>query len=216
MLALGVVYCALASTPSTVFPDGGSDTIVTVDGKIYPCQILREDHKEVQFSLFGDPLEKVYVIPRQKIQRLTVGKVEVKPEPIASTPELKALKKSTKPIKSKPAKSKRHKTTENMADNGLMLGILSLVLTISIVFIPVAFFVGAFALHKGNKALTMLTGNGSKNRRLRRRARWAMILGGLSMAISLGFIVWIIRTLNNWDLDIGPFDGIGTGLTFSM
>lgn len=46
------------------------DTLITSQGKTYLCQILGQNNAELQFSLCGDPEEKVFVVSNQDILAL--------------------------------------------------------------------------------------------------------------------------------------------------
>ena len=174
------------------------DTLFTVEGKTYIAHIIRQDAAETQFSLCDDPSQKVYVIQTHRITRVAKEKIEHKvqiaiPE-IQANPAEKVSK--LKPLKSKTSRQKRTQTTEEVASGAFWQGILSIVLTVSLIFMPVAIIVGAFAIKKGKKAINMAKGH-PKDRKIRRRGRWGVILGGLSMGLSLGFLLWLLIRLSN-------------------
>lgn len=202
-------FTALAFSISNSTPIRDCDTLLTVEGKTYLCHILQQTKEETQFTLCNDPEEKVFVIPNRRVSKIALGQVDSFNETLAKDLETEANPEATPPPAQKLAKQKRKKTEGEMASAALWKGIISLVLTASIVLIPVGFFVGLSAVIKGRKLLKITKGNPAF-KKIRRRARWAILLGGLSLLLSSWFIIWLIHALHNLP-DIGNFDFSGAG-----
>ncbi|MBP6812471.1 MAG: hypothetical protein KA138_13175 [Saprospiraceae bacterium] len=209
LISLGTVFCAHASTlsSSSLFRD--CDTILTIEGKIYLCHILQQDREEIQFSLCTDPDEKVYVIPKRRISSIAFGQVNGIDETLTKNAgsAIKSKPIVKKPSPKRPLKQKHQPTNEELASRAFWQGILSIVLTASIILIPVGFVLGVFAVSEGGKLLET-TKRHSKFKKIRRRARWAIILGSLSMMLSIGFIIWLLNAFSK--IDFPDFEGLST------
>lgn len=181
------------------------DTLITSDGKIYLCHIQQHNREETLFSLCDDPEGKVFAISNYRISRIAHARVDLQDEVVAkqAAPIVKSKVKAPKQGGQKPPKEKHKKSEEELASTLLWRGILSLVLICSILLIPVGFFVGLFTVNDGKKLLQAIKGN-PKFKKIRRKVRWAIILGSISMFLSIGFIIWLLKLLSNLP-DIGNF-----------
>jgi len=113
-------FCSIAlnlhiCTATTIIPSnqGKCDSIITVEGKTYIVEILREDAREVQFSLCNEPTGSKYVITNERIReiRRANGKIT---KPIEDYPVLETtplIKRKPKPspsiIESEPTNEKK-------------------------------------------------------------------------------------------------------------
>jgi hypothetical protein len=94
---------------------------------------------------------------------------------------------------------KRERTAEEIANDAFIRGIFSLVFAASLFASPLAIVVGLTAVSAGVKALKRTKGDRSA-RKIRRRAWWGIILGGVSAAFALGLAIWILHVLATWTI----------------
>lgn len=178
------------------------DTILTSEGKTYYCQILEQTEAEVQFSLCDDVSGAVYTMPQERVRR--IGWHVASKEPAIE--KVKLPKKQQPPtVKAKHAAQKPEPdTAEYFAQKALNNGVLGLICSLTILFSPIGFLLGLFAIHRGRKALKKAKGQ-PNYRKIRRKVIWTMILGGLSIALALSFFVLFWVLVSKFQ-GIGPFD----------
>ena len=116
--------------------------------------------------------------------------------------------KDTIPLPQKGLAAKGIKTPEKAANEALAYSFMSIFCAVSILLSPIGLVFGIIAISKGRKLLRRLKGSPNA-RKLRRKARWAILLGAISSLVFLMLLLLILYFLAN-PINIGDFD-IGYG-----